>query len=51
MACECGCGCCGPLRDDSDVQPRAELEEQKREAERRAQDLARRVSELETAAA
>lgn len=50
MACECGCACCGPRREDSGVQPREELERDKREAERRAQELERRVAELESSA-
>lgn len=47
MACECGCACCGPRREDSDVKPRAELEREKEEAERRIEQLERQLAELQ----
>ncbi len=50
MPCECGCDCCGPVSED-DVRPRAELEQEKRDAERRVEELERRVAALEKEAA
>lgn len=50
MACECGCGCCGPLRQDGEVQRSAELEEQKGEAARRAEELQGRIADVDSAA-
>jgi hypothetical protein len=52
MACNCGCGCCGPVGaapEQDRVQPRADLERDKKLAEARVAELERRVDELKTA--
>lgn len=42
---QCKCGCCAPT--SSDAETRADLEREKREAQRRVEELERRIEKLE----
>ena len=46
MACNCGCG-----TTNDDAKTRAELEQEKQDAERRLQEIERRLDELEPSTA